>query len=73
MTDTGRTYLVTCPSCKAENRIHAAKEGQVGRCGNCRAPLSPLYLKPVQLTDRSFDSFVAGYNGPILAEFWAPW
>lgn len=71
MTDT--TYLVTCPSCRAGNRIPAAREGQAGRCGNCHSPLPPLHLKPVPLTDRSFDAFVSTYAGPILAEFWAPW
>jgi len=73
MTETSHTYLVTCPSCKTGNRVPAAREGQAGKCGNCRGTLPPLYLQPVQLTDRSFDSFISNYKGPVLAEFWAPW
>jgi thioredoxin 2 len=67
------TYLVTCPSCRTANRIPASRQGISGKCGSCHSPLPPLYLEPVQLTDRSFDSFVSSYNGPILAEFWATW
>jgi len=44
-----------------------------GLCPNAPPPPPPLYTRPVALTDRSFDSFVASYPGPVLAEFWAPW
>lgn len=73
MNEAASTYLVGCPACGAANRIPSTKEGQSGKCGNCRASLPPLYLQPVELTDRSFDSFVSRYPGPVLAEFWAPW
>ncbi len=66
-------YLVKCPACGKSNRIPAAKEGLVGRCGNCRAQLPPLYYQPHALTERKFDDFIHSYNGPVLAEFWAPW
>lgn len=66
-------YLVKCGSCGASNRIPAEKEGVAGQCGNCRAKLPALYLHPQQLNDDNFDAFVSGYNGPVLAEFWAPW
>jgi thioredoxin 2 len=32
-----------------------------------------MYYRPVQLTESTFDTFVKGYDGPVLAEFWAPW
>jgi Thioredoxin 2, N-terminal len=64
---------VTCRSCGTANRISSDKEGKVGRCGQCHALLPPLYFRPQSLTERSFDSFLARYPGPILAEFWAPW
>ncbi len=67
------SYIVTCGSCGTANRIPAEKEGKTGRCGTCRSALLPLYFRPRQLTDASFDAFVTGYSGPILAEFWAPW
>lgn len=67
------SYQVKCTSCGASNRVPAAKEGVAGNCGNCHRKLPPLYLKPQQLDDSTFDSFVAGYGGAVLAEFWAPW
>jgi hypothetical protein len=67
------SYLVKCRACGTSNRIAAEKEGISGRCGNCRAALPPLYYQPQQVTEQSFDDFVARYRGPILAEFWAPW
>jgi len=66
-------YTVTCRACGAANRIPFEREGQAGRCGRCRAHLPPLYSRPQQLDERTFDPFVGGYNGPVLAEFWAPW
>lgn len=66
-------YTVTCDTCGAVNRIPADKQGRAGRCGTCRATLLPLYFQPQQLTDRTFDDFMSGYRGPVLAEFWAPW
>jgi thioredoxin 2 len=67
------SYLVKCRSCGTSNRIPAEKEGIPGHCGNCRSALPALYLRPQQLTERDFDQFIAGYDGPVLAEFWAPW
>ena len=67
------SYLIHCPACGVANRVPAASEGKSGKCGSCRAPLPPLYSRPVALTDQNFDPFVEGYPGPVLAEFWAPW
>lgn len=67
------TYLITCRSCGAANRIPAQRMGVAGNCGNCGSRLPALYLEPVPLTDQSFDDFVRGYPLPVLAEFWAPW
>ena len=67
------SYLVKCRSCGTANRVPADREGASGHCGNCHAPLPALYLRPQQVTDSSFDRFMAGYDGPVLAEFWAPW
>jgi thioredoxin 2 len=70
MTD---SYLIHCLACGTANRVPAASEGKAGKCGSCHAALLPLYTKPVALTDRSFDTFIKSYGGPVLAEFWAPW
>lgn len=67
------SYQIKCNSCGTINRIPAEKEGLAGRCGNCRATLPPLYHQPVTLTERTFDDFVIGYQGPVIVEFWATW
>jgi len=66
-------HLITCSACGTGNRIPQEKEGLKGHCGSCRAELPPLYSRPQQLTDASFDDFITCYPGPVLAEFWAPW
>lgn len=67
------SYIVRCRSCGTANRIPADKEALQGRCGNCKNSLPPLYYRPLQLGERTFDNFVKFYPGPVLAEFWAPW
>ncbi len=67
------SYLVKCSTCGTFNRVPAEKEGVPGQCGSCHAGLPALYVHPLPLTDASFDPFIAGYEGPVLAEFWAPW
>jgi len=66
------SYIVKCPSCGTGNRIPADKEGLRGHCGSCKTTLPPMYCNPQQMTDRTFDSFISSYSGPLLAEFWAP-
>ena len=68
-----KSFLVTCRSCGAANRVPADKEGIASRCGNCHAAIPALYWQPQPMTEQTFDDFVAGYQGPVLAEFWAPW
>lgn len=67
------SYIVTCSFCGTANRIPADREGQAGHCGNCRRTLLPMYYQLKPLTDSTFDAFIRGYDGPVLAEFWAPW
>ncbi len=67
------TFVVTCTFCGTANRIPDDREGQTGHCGHCHKELMPLYYRPKPLTDSNFDAFIRGYNGPVLAEFWAPW
>jgi len=67
------SFLVPCTSCGKANRVPASKEGLAGRCGHCRAMLKPLYYQPHPLTEPGFDNFIQRYQGPVVAEFWAPW
>ncbi len=73
MTSAPESYQIRCPACGVANRVPAASEGRAGKCGECHSALPALHTVPVMLTDRSFDSFVANYSGPVMAEFWAPW
>jgi thioredoxin 2 len=73
MSRTYDSYILHCPACGTANRVPSASEGKRGKCGSCRALLPPLYTAPVPLTDRSFDSFIKDYPGPVVAEFWASW
>jgi thioredoxin 2 len=65
------TYSVICSYCGTTNRIPADKQGRAGCCGSCHVALIPLYYQPQVLTERNFDSFIQGYRGPVLAEFWS--
>jgi thioredoxin 2 len=67
------TYVVNCSHCGTANRIPAEREGVSGRCGKCHQQLAPMYYQPQQLSEQTYDSFIKGYSGPVLAEFWAPW
>lgn len=67
------TYGVTCNFCGTKNKVPAEKEGKHGRCGNCHKELPPMYYRPQPLSESTFDAFVNGYIGLVLAEFWAPW
>jgi thioredoxin 2 len=66
------SYLIPCPSCGAVNRTPVDKEGLRGHCGSCKAILPALYCHPQQVNDRTFDTMINSYPGPVLAEFWSP-
>lgn len=73
MAQPDENYMVKCPTCATINRLPVASEGKAGRCGACHGALPPLYVRPIALTERDFDSFIENYPGPVVAEFWAPW
>jgi thioredoxin 2 len=67
------TFVVICNFCGTANRVPAEQEGKNGRCGNCHKDLPQMYYRPQHLDERTFDTFIKNYSGPVLAEFWAPW
>ena len=67
------TFVVTCNNCGTANKVPAEQEGKIGRCGNCHRALPQMYYRPQHLDERTFDTFVKSYGGPVLVEFWAPW
>jgi len=61
------TFVASCNFCGTANRIPAEKEGKTGRCGNCHRNLPRMYYRLQHLAERTFDSFINSYNGPVLA------
>ncbi|MBP6875290.1 MAG: thiol reductase thioredoxin [Candidatus Eisenbacteria bacterium] len=70
------SFLSTCPSCGAKNRIPLARVGQQGRCGRCHADLPPRSFfaeEPVDVSEGRFDLVTRTSPLPVLADFWAAW
>jgi thioredoxin 2 len=63
----------TCTSCKARNRVPPKHLADVGKCGQCKAPLPPLDA-PYDVPDaRVFDEVLRDARVPVLVDFWATW
>jgi thioredoxin 2 len=61
-----------CGSCGAKNRVPAKHLTDTGRCGVCKAPLSPVG-EPIEADASSFDEIIAAAKVPVLVDFWASW
>ena len=61
-----------CPVCGAKNRVPARHLSHTGRCGSCKAALSPL-AQPIEVDAGEFDKIVREAPVPILVDFWAAW
>src|SRR5439155_1067713 len=69
------TFLMrrVCADCKAANRIPARDLSNPGKCGKCRAVLSPNDA-PIDVgSETEFDEIVTGARVPVLVDFWASW
>jgi thioredoxin 2 len=64
--------LRTCSSCGATNRVPAKHLSDAGRCGSCKATLSPL-SSPVEATADVFRDVLQNARVPVLVDFWAAW
>src|SRR5207248_1909778 len=71
--------VVTCPKCRAKNRIDDRALGLQPVCGRCGAKLSPgdstgvSSAEPITVTDASFADDVLGAGVPVLVDCWAAW
>ena len=64
--------ILTCPSCGKKNRSPASRLADAGRCGNCKAEISPVAV-PIEADPESFREVTAAAKVPVLVDFWAAW
>ena len=64
--------ILTCSSCGRKNRSPAARLADSGRCGACKADISPVGV-PLEANPESFREVVHEAKVPVLVDFWAPW
>ena len=62
----------TCTHCQQKNRISARNLSSTGRCGACKATISPL-AEPLAVDPALFDEIVQSASVPVLVDFWAGW
>ncbi len=69
------TVIIGCSLCKTRNRIPRDRLGDRPKCGKCGTYLTieGYSRAPVDITDRSFESEVLSFPGPVLVDCWAPW
>jgi len=63
--------VIRCSSCGQANRVPPLGSGKSAVCGKCKTPLSATGAHPVDVTDATFQSTIAG--GRFIVDFWAPW
>src|SRR5262245_15959477 len=69
----GRAWMILkCPSCGRKNRSPANRLAETGRCGACKAEISPVGA-PIDADPQTFDEITAAARVPVLADFWADW
>jgi len=62
---------IVCPACGAVNRVPAAKNATVGKCGQCHSALFTGH--PVIATTQSFAKHIQANDIPVVVDFWAEW
>lgn len=70
------SFIIRCGRCGAKNRIPRSRAGERAVCGKCRTPLNFTGGYPehtVDADERTFDTEVLKFPGPVLVLFWAPW
>jgi thioredoxin 2 len=63
---------IVCPNCGKKNRSPAERLADVGRCGNCKTEITPVF-RPIDADPEIFREITRGARVPILVDFWAEW
>ena len=66
------SWISTCPACGTGNRVPPGHLSDTGKCGACKASLSPTHL-PIPATAETFDQIIAAAKVLVLVDFWAEW
>ena len=61
-----------CPSCGRKNRSPAERLNEIGRCGACKAEISPV-ARPIEADPETFREITREAKVPVLVDFWAAW
>ncbi len=64
--------ILKCPSCGRKNRSPAERLNEIGRCGACKAEISPV-ARPIEADPETFREITREAKVPVLVDFWAAW
>src|SRR5271165_6627838 len=62
----------SCTHCNQKNRVTGRHLARTGRCGACKATLTPI-AEPLAADPVLFDEIVNNAAVPVLVDFWAAW
>jgi thioredoxin 2 len=65
--------VIECQSCRARNRVPAARLTDASHCGQCKAKLTPAAAPLLIANEAEFDDLVRDARMPVLIDFWAGW
>jgi thioredoxin 2 len=68
-----RGLIVTCPSCRQNNRLRYERLEAQPRCAKCGTALT-LPADPIDVADEATFNALTGRSAlPVLVDFWAEW
>ena len=64
---------VRCDNCNQTNRVPVSKLSAGGKCGRCKAPLSPP-REPIEVERADeLGAIITNADLPVVVDFWASW
>lgn len=63
--------IVSCPHCRAKNRVQSERFNDEPTCGSCGKAL--LTGTPVALSEANFADVLSASRRPVVVDFWAAW